>query len=420
MGRLTVVNNQWGDTEGRSVPKGLLYSYEVGSNTPKALYSDAALTQALANPYESDGAGRLGNVFGASGGYRIEWRNAEDAVLWELDDYYPPVDGTDIINLENDIQANSEALVENTAPYTSTNTGDDYELSIAGGFDAPAQYREGQIIRWTPNTTNVGGSPSVDVEGLGAVGLRSYDGSTLIADNFLQTDREYSFRYTGSIFKLVLISGQQQTANIEDDAVTIDKMAAGTAGKVISYDSSGDPALSSEIYRQWYKFGDSGQLTSGSSYAFTGIPDNATKIEIIGTTLQVDTADANIELQAGYGATPTYLTAVGDYIGRQTFTSSATDGGTSWDTFADNGIIDSGNNTASVRITLDKINDGSDTWMIHSYGGRQSGNNVVTTAGGRINGASLVSALSAIQLSVSGNAFTDGYLTCYVYGNKDI
>ena len=34
-----------------------------------------------------------------------------------------------------------------------------------------------------------------------------------------------------------------QTADIADDAVTIAKMAAGTDGNVITYDTSGDPAV---------------------------------------------------------------------------------------------------------------------------------------------------------------------------------
>lgn len=67
----------------------LLYTYSAGTSTPKATYSDEALTILNSNPVEADGSGRFGDIFASTGQYRLIMKTSAGATLWTAD----PVDG---------------------------------------------------------------------------------------------------------------------------------------------------------------------------------------------------------------------------------------------------------------------------------------------------------------------------------------
>jgi len=77
------------DDEGNPGNGYLLYFYTTGTSNPKDTYSDEALTVANANPVPANGAGRFGDIFGATkDGYKIVLTTAADVVI-ETED---PVD----------------------------------------------------------------------------------------------------------------------------------------------------------------------------------------------------------------------------------------------------------------------------------------------------------------------------------------
>lgn len=421
MSRLGVVVNQWQDSEGRTLPNGFLYSYEVGSNTLKSTYSDAALTQPNPNPTQFDGAGRLFDVFLASGGYRLEVRDVNDVILWSQDDVFAGVDGTDLQNLENEIDQNKEDIVTNFGTYdedSSPASATAYELTLKeSSYTAPTAYKQGQVILFSPQLANTG-TFTIDVEGLGAVSARNYDGTSVFTGGEIQPNVNHQFIYEGSIFRRLAKADFVGTEDIEDDAVTLAKMATGTEAKVITYDSSGNPVLSTENVKIWETFDESGQLTSGSSYAITNIDASATKIEVICTNLSTNTDDT-LQMEIGYGATPTYLTTVGDYIGAYMFVNNLNDGTTNWslNTRAAISAVEAGNSYAFAKICLEKFNDGTDdTWQITGYGQNDNGaTSSLQHFGGRIKGSALLGDLSAIRLFFPTNSFDDGYITTKVY-----
>ncbi len=422
MSRLGVVTNQWMDSEGRPLKLGYLYSYAPGTTTPKDTYNDSTLLVANPNPMQFDGSGRLFDVFLTSGGYKLEVRDVNDVVIWSQDDVYAAVDGTDLANLETEIDQNKEDLVtvfsvydEDSSPASSTA----YELTLQeSSLTAPTAYKQGMTILFKPQLANTTTTPTVNVEGLGAKGLRDYDGVSLFAASDLSTANYYMFQYDGSVFRLFWRSGDIGTADMLDDSVTLAKMAGGTEAKVITYDASGDPKLSADTIQLWNTHDESGALSSGSSYEIANIDDSATKIEIICTNLSVD-VDETLYIQVGYGATPTYLTTAGDYIGTEIRVNAAGDAKTAWSTFANVGAIEAGNNDCYARILMDKFNDGTDdTWQITVISQNDNGtSNSIYQGGGRIKGSAWSSnALSAVKLVLSGgNAFDNGYITTKVY-----
>jgi len=89
------------DDEGRTIPNALLYSYIVGTNTPKDTYSDNAATIPNANPLEADGSGWFPDVFLGSGGYKLVLCDSSGTVLKTQDDYYPSASSADIAALQS-------------------------------------------------------------------------------------------------------------------------------------------------------------------------------------------------------------------------------------------------------------------------------------------------------------------------------
>jgi hypothetical protein len=66
----------------------LLYTYQAGSTTPLATYSDSALTIANANPVVADSTGLLGPVYLLPQAYKFVVTDSLAVTLWEQDDVW--------------------------------------------------------------------------------------------------------------------------------------------------------------------------------------------------------------------------------------------------------------------------------------------------------------------------------------------
>jgi hypothetical protein len=73
------------DNNGEPLAGGLLYTYEAGTSTPKATYTDASGNTANANPIELDSAGRA-SVWLDTGSYKFVLRTSAGALIKEIDD----------------------------------------------------------------------------------------------------------------------------------------------------------------------------------------------------------------------------------------------------------------------------------------------------------------------------------------------
>ena len=82
------VQAQFCDSEGHPLVGGQLWSYEAGTDTPRATYSDADLLTPNTNPLILDAAGRpeTGAIFIEPGGYKFVLLDEDDDEIWTIDD----------------------------------------------------------------------------------------------------------------------------------------------------------------------------------------------------------------------------------------------------------------------------------------------------------------------------------------------
>jgi hypothetical protein len=73
------------DDDGAPLAGGLLYTYEAGTSTPKATYTDAGGLTANANPVVLDASGRA-NVWLDTGSYKFVLRDSAGTLIKEVDD----------------------------------------------------------------------------------------------------------------------------------------------------------------------------------------------------------------------------------------------------------------------------------------------------------------------------------------------
>ena len=72
------------DDNGDPIEGGLLYTYEAGTSTPKATYTDASETTANSNPIVLDAAGRA-SVWLETGVYKFVLKDSADVLIKEVD-----------------------------------------------------------------------------------------------------------------------------------------------------------------------------------------------------------------------------------------------------------------------------------------------------------------------------------------------
>jgi len=72
------------DNDGEPLVGGKLYTYDAGTTTPKATYTDASGVTSNANPVVLDSAGR-GDVWLGEGAYKFILKTSADSTLWTVD-----------------------------------------------------------------------------------------------------------------------------------------------------------------------------------------------------------------------------------------------------------------------------------------------------------------------------------------------
>ncbi len=73
------------DSSGDPLTGGKLFYFDTDGTTPKATFSDTALTIANTNPVILDSSGRAGNIFLATGGYVVTLKDSDDVVIFTAD-----------------------------------------------------------------------------------------------------------------------------------------------------------------------------------------------------------------------------------------------------------------------------------------------------------------------------------------------
>lgn len=369
------------DSEGRTVGDALLYSYVVGTNTPKVTYSNQGLTIPNANPLQSDGSGKFFDVFLGAGGYKLVVTDQFGVVLWSQDNYYPALDTGDLANIEAMIAATQQQISQSQGVYSDSGTADNYVLSIINNAEIPIAYGTAMIIYFSVTNANTGGAAFVNVEGLGNKSLKMLDNSNPVA-NFLVPGDLYGFIYlfgsfyfffkSGLITTPLIKDGAVTTAKIEDlgvttgkiadNGVTLGKLAAGTAFKLIGYSSIG----AAQEYTNPMRLLSSGAFTAAASVSFilstldsAQSVDNVYLLRLVGFQPAGDDSclylTASTDAGGSYVATNYYYSCAGTDSGGSAVANSTNNGAAQAQIIAlgGNGATYALSNAADETATLD-------------------------------------------------------------------
>lgn len=80
---------QFFDDDGHPLAGGLVYTYEAGTSTPQATYTDSDLSVANENPIELDAAGRCVIYVTETPALKIVLTDADDVQVWSQDNVSP-------------------------------------------------------------------------------------------------------------------------------------------------------------------------------------------------------------------------------------------------------------------------------------------------------------------------------------------
>lgn len=109
------------DSNGNPYVGASLYVYNAGTTTPAAIYSDAGLSVALANPLTSDAAGNFPRAYIAVGTYKLRAQTAAGVLIWTED------------NIDTGLSAGTGAL-----PISRGGTGATTAAAARANLDVPA------------------------------------------------------------------------------------------------------------------------------------------------------------------------------------------------------------------------------------------------------------------------------------------
>lgn len=171
---------QFFDNNGRPLVGGLLFTYEAGSSTKLATYTDAGGLTPNANPTVLDYRGEANIWIPPNVAYKYVLSPANDtdpptSPIWSVDD----IVSSQLITL-----------------YGGVDTGvvNAYVLTFTANFTA---YTDGIVIYWIPANTNTSAS-TINVNGLGIVDIVNQDGTPLTSSQLV----------AGQVATIMYVSGQ--------------------------------------------------------------------------------------------------------------------------------------------------------------------------------------------------------------------
>lgn len=163
------------DSSGNPLAAGKVYSYEAGTTTPKALYTDQSQSVEASNPVVLNSSGQA-QVY-ANGSYKLVVKDSDDQTLYTWD------------NLLFGI--NDEGI---TWGDTTTGSSNAYVATPSPDWGA---YNDGKRIDVILNFTNTSTAPTLNVSSLGAKTIKDESGNALQIGS-LQSGQLARFIYESS------------------------------------------------------------------------------------------------------------------------------------------------------------------------------------------------------------------------------
>lgn len=262
--------SQFLDDDGNPLTGGKVYSYEAGTTTPKATYTDYTGLIAATNPVILDAAGRA--TIWVEGDYKFTVTDSADVVIRTVDHIEVVDQGGDMTKAVYDPASIAQQVVGTTAVQTITNksmtmaagttslapitltSGTNLTTATAGSFEYG-----GKVIYATPQSTQRGVVPAEQWYRLDA-GLAGANGTS--AQNAL-----------GVSF------GVSASTVYEFEAVINLSKSAGTTSHSLSWLFGGTASLNNISYQVT---GDSSTIsfTSGFGTRFSSAPQVATAVAL--------------------------------------------------------------------------------------------------------------------------------------------
>jgi hypothetical protein len=167
------------DSSGNPLASGKVYTYQAGTNTPKATYTDTSLVSPATNPVILNAYGQA-NIY-AYGNYKFIIKNSADATIATYDNiqYF----------VQDDLQIYGG---------TSSGSGGAYAITVSTSLTA---YSAGLRFTFIPNHT-VSAGASLNVNALGVKTIRTPLGNTLRTGQ-IYTGRITEVLYDGTDFILI-------------------------------------------------------------------------------------------------------------------------------------------------------------------------------------------------------------------------
>lgn len=196
-----------------------VYTYETGTSTPKATYSDVALTVPNTNPVVANSAGRFGNIYGErSALYKFVLTDASDAII-ETRDPVDPESSTIVI-----FDPIPAAFWGTTAGTSSAYTLDSLvDISSVG-------YTDTQVFMLAFHVA-CAANPTINIDDLGALNLKRYDLSyakTALIANDVLPGRYWATNDGVDIIILDIVRQASETILGISEIATQDEVNAGT------------------------------------------------------------------------------------------------------------------------------------------------------------------------------------------------
>lgn len=155
---------QFFDNSGKPLVGGKLFSYQAGTSTPAATYTDSTGGTSNANPIILNSRGECALWYPANTAYKFVLQDASSNPIWTRDQ----VINGQLLSLYGGVDTGSASL---------------YILTFASPFTSYAAWA-GTPIYWVPSNNN-GGNATVNVNGIGVVGIYNADGSQLGANQIV-------------------------------------------------------------------------------------------------------------------------------------------------------------------------------------------------------------------------------------------
>lgn len=234
MGRFTNPTPQFLDDNGVPLDGGLLYFYDTGTTTPKATYSDSALTIANANPVVLDSAGRVPNIFASvDDEYRVVLKTSANVTVWTKDNVQFP-DATELVALIQALQDQIDNLDAGTGVFLQSITNPSCDGGSQGATALTASYQEGAVpgtFGRVTGTLSAGTLTQGVLAGLGAIETQALmDGVTGDSSSVIEfATRVYSvdaYRYVNKTVSMSCLIRQESgvTAVVTTQILTCDNV----------------------------------------------------------------------------------------------------------------------------------------------------------------------------------------------------